>query len=160
MFNLFKKKDTHKKIYFASPFTGELHPITDAPDEAFASKMTGDGFMVYPTDGTVYAPADSKVTFVFDTKHAVGLAAADGTEYMLHIGIDTVKLQGQGFTVFVTDGQHVKKGDKLLEFDNEFVKTHAASNACLCLFTDTEKIKTVHMAAAGTIHALDTAVWF
>lgn len=160
MFNLFKKNDTHKKTYFASPFTGELHPITDAPDEAFASKMTGDGFMVYPTDGTVYAPADSEVTFVFDTKHAVGLTAADGTVYMLHIGIDTVKLQGQGFTVLVKDGQHVKKGDKLLEFDNEFVKTHAASNACLCLFTDTEKIKTVHMAAEGSVNALDTAVWF
>lgn len=160
MFNLFKKTNTQTPTYFASPFTGELHPISETPDEAFASKMTGDGFMVYPTDGAVYAPADSDVTFVFDTKHAIGLSAADGTEYMLHIGIDTVKLQGQGFTVLVENGQHVKKGEKLLEFDKAFVKEHAASDACLCIFTDTEKVKTVHMAASGSVKALDTVVWF
>ena len=100
-----------EKTYFNSPFTGELHPITDAPDEAFAGKMTGDGFFVYPTENTVYAPADGEVTFVFDTKHAIGMTTADGVaNTSLHIGIDTVKLNGQGFTVFVEDGQEVKQG--------------------------------------------------
>lgn len=160
MFNFFKKNDTPKKTYFASPFTGELHPITDAPDETFASKMTGDGFLVYPANGAVYAPTDSTITFVFDTKHAIGLLADDGTEYMLHIGIDTVKLQGQGFTVFAETGQHVKKGDKLLAFDIPSIKEHATSDACLCIFTDTEKIKSVHMATEGPVTALDTAIWF
>ena len=160
MFNLFKKNNTHKKTYFASPFTGELHPITEAPDETFASKMTGDGFLVYPTNGTVYAPTDSTVTFIFDTKHAIGLLADDGTEYMLHIGIDTVKLQGQGFTVFVENGQHVKKWDKLLACDIAVVKEHATSDACLCIFTDIEKSKAVHMATEGLVTALDTAIWF
>ena len=79
---------------FNSPFTGELHPITDAPDEVFSEKMTGDGFLVYPTDSAVYAPCDSTVDLVFDTKHALGLRTADGLEYMLHIGIDTVELNG------------------------------------------------------------------
>ena len=87
--------------------------------------MTGDGFFVYPTENTVYAPADGEVTFVFDTKHAIGMTTADGIEYLLHIGIDTVKLNGQGFTVFAAEGQTVKKGDKLMEFDDEFIKQNA-----------------------------------
>lgn len=152
--------DAAEKTYFNSPFTGDLHPIADAPDEAFAGKMTGDGFFVYPTENTVYAPADGEVTFVFDTKHAIGMTTSDGIEYLLHIGIDTVKLNGQGFTVFVKDGQAVKKGDKLMEFDMEYIKEHAPSDACLCIFTDMDAIPEVHMTASGQIHALDKAVWF
>lgn len=148
------------KTYFPSPFTGELHPITDAPDEAFAGKMTGDGFFVYPTENAVYAPADGEVTFVFDTKHAIGMTASDGTEYLLHIGIDTVKLNGQGFTVFVKDGQEVKKGDKLMEFDAEFIRQNAPSDACLCIFTDMDAIPEVHTVTTRQVKALDKAVWF
>ncbi|MGM9529235.1 MAG: glucose PTS transporter subunit IIA [Phascolarctobacterium sp.] len=144
---------------FASPFTGELHPITEAPDEAFASKMTGDGFFVYPTDGTVYAPADSMVGFVFDTKHAMGLMTNDGVEYLLHIGVDTVKLEGKGFEVFVQDGQEVKKGDKLMSFDAAYIKEHATSDACLCIFTALEEGKEVKVTP-GTVKALDAAIWF
>ena len=89
-----------KKDVFASPFTGRLCSITETPDEAFAEKMNGDGFMVEPSDGDVFAPADGTVSFVFETRHAMGLTTKDGLEYLLHIGIDTVKLQGKGFTVF------------------------------------------------------------
>lgn len=159
-FNFFKSTSQPTQTRFASPFTGNLHPITEAPDEAFASKMTGDGFLVYPSSGSVYAPADGEVTFVFDTKHAIGLITSDGTEYMLHIGIDTVSLQGQGFTVFVQDGQAIKKGDKLMEFDLAFIRTHAPSAACLCIFTDTEKIKAVHVLTEGPVQALDDVIWF
>ncbi len=101
--------------------------------------MTGDGFFVTPTDGTVYAPEDGTVTFVFDTKHAMGMTTADGVEYLLHIGIDTVKLDGKGFKVFVENGQDVKKGDKLMEFDDEYIKANAPSDACLCIFTDSRR---------------------
>lgn len=149
-----------EKRYFNSPFTGSLHPITEAPDEAFASKMTGDGFFVTPTDGTVYAPEDGTVTFVFDTKHAMGMTTADGVEYLLHIGIDTVKLDGKGFKVFVENGQDVKKGDKLMEFDDEYIKANAPSDACLCIFTDLKEGKEVHLAAEGNVKAGDQAVWF
>ena len=98
-----------KKQRFASPFTGELRSITETPDEAFAEKMNGDGFMVSPSDGVVLAPADSVVNFVFETKHALGLTTTEGLEYLLHVGIDTVKLKGEGFTVYVSEGQKVKK---------------------------------------------------
>ncbi|WP_301860400.1 PTS glucose transporter subunit IIA [uncultured Megasphaera sp.] len=149
-----------EKTYFCSPFTGELHPITEAPDEAFASKMTGDGFFVYPTDNTVYAPADGTVTFVFDTKHAIGLTTASGLEYLLHIGIDTVQLQGQGFTVPVQEGQSVKKGDVLMQFDREYVKNQASSDACLCVFTNLTASQSVHLLPIQSVQALDNAVWF
>lgn len=125
-----------------------------------AAAKAGDGFFVTPTDGTVYAPEDGTVTFVFDTKHAMGMTTADGVEYLLHIGIDTVKLEGKGFKVFVENGQDVKKGDKLMEFDDEYIKANAPSDACLCIFTDLEEGKEVHLAAEGNVKAGDQAVWF
>ena len=147
-----------KKNIFASPFTGTLCSISETPDEAFAEKMNGDGFMVQPADGDVYAPADSMVNFVFETKHALGLTAADGMEYLLHIGIDTVNLQGKGFTVFVTEGQAVKKGDKLMNFDIAYVKANAPSDACLCVFTDLSEGKAVTLLKTGNVNAMEEAV--
>ena len=125
-------ENTHK-LY--SPFQGVLKPITEAPDEAFASKAMGDGYLVMPENGTVVAPEDGEVMFVFPSKHAIGLKAVDGTEYLLHIGVDTVKLNGEGFTVFVSDGQKIKKGDKLMEFDPAYIREHAVSDACIVIFT-------------------------
>ena len=112
-----------------SPLKGKAAPISESPDEAFASKAMGDGYMVMPEDGTVVAPEDGTVLFVFPSKHAIGMKAADGMEYLLHIGVDTVKLDGKGFEVFVTDGQQVHQGDKLMEFDLSFIREHADSEA-------------------------------
>ena len=148
-----KKKDT-----FASPFSGRLCSITETPDEAFAEKMNGDGFMVVPIDGDVFAPADSTVNFVFETKHALGLTTKEGMEYLLHIGIDTVKLKGRGFTVFVKDGQEVKKGDRLMTFDTAYVKANAPSDACLCVFTDLPEGKEVALLKAGNVKAMEEVV--
>ena len=120
--------------------------------------MNGDGFMVQPADGDVFAPADSTVNFVFETKHAMGLTTKDGREYMLHIGIDTVNLKGNGFTVFVKDGQEVKKGDKLMTFDTAYVKANAPSDACLCVFTDLPEGKEVALLKSGNVKALEDAV--
>ena len=138
-----------------SPVTGTVHPITEAPDDAFASKMMGDGFFVYPTVGEVLAPADGEVVFVFDTKHAIGMKSADGTEYLLHIGVDTVALGGKGFNVLVKAGQQVKKGDKLMEFDIDYIRANATSDACLVIFTGLPEGTSVEMTATGEIKALD-----
>ena len=138
-----------------SPVTGTVHPITEAPDEAFASKMMGDGFFIYPTVGEVLAPADGEVVFVFDTKHAIGMKSADGTEYLLHIGVDTVALGGKGFNVFVKAGQQVKKGDKLMEFDIDYIRANATSDACLVIFTGLPEGTSVEMTATGEVKALD-----
>ncbi len=151
-----------EKREFASPFTGILCPIGEAPDPVFAGKMMGDGFFVLPEDGAVVAPEASTVDTVMDTKHALGLTTLDGVEYLLHIGIDTVKLQGEGFTVFVKPGQEVKKGDKLLVFDPAYLKAHAPSDACLCVFPSLAEGKVVCLngGAHCKIHALDVAVRF
>ena len=134
--NLAESKNIAENIHkLYSPFQGVLKPITEAPDEAFASKAMGDGYLVMPENGTVVAPEDGEVMFVFPSKHAIGLKAADGMEYLLHIGVDTVKLNGEGFTVFVSDGQKIKKGDKLMEFDPVYIREHAVSDACIVIFT-------------------------
>ena len=134
--NLAESKNIAENVHkLYSPFQGVLKPITEAPDEAFASKAMGDGYLVMPENGTVVAPEDGEVMFVFPSKHAIGLKAADGTEYLLHIGVDTVKLNGEGFTVFVSDGQKIKKGDKLMEFDPAYIREHAVSDACIVIFT-------------------------
>ncbi len=134
--NLAESKNIAENVHkLYSPFQGVLKPITEAPDEAFASKAMGDGYLVMPENGTVVAPEDGEVMFVFPSKHAIGLKAADGTEYLLHIGVDTVKLNVEGFTVFVSDGQKIKKGDKLMEFDPVYIREHAVSDACIVIFT-------------------------
>ena len=134
--NLAESKNIAENVHkLYSPFQGVLKPITEAPDEAFASKAMGDGYLVMPENGTVVAPEDGEVMFVFPSKHAIGLKAADGTEYLLHIGVDTVKLNGEGFTVFVSDGQKIKKGNKLMEFDPVYIREHAVSDACIVIFT-------------------------
>ena len=134
--NLAESKNIAENVHkLYSPFQGVLKPITEAPDEAFASKAMGDGYLVMPEDGIVVAPEDGEVMFVFPSKHAIGLKAADGTEYLLHIGVDTVKLNGEGFTVFVSDGQKIKKDEKLMEFDPAYIREHAVSDACIVIFT-------------------------
>ena len=138
-----------------TPVAGVVHPIEEAPDEAFASKMMGDGYFVYPTEETVYAPEDGEVVFVFDTKHAIGMKAADGTEYLLHIGVDTVALGGTGFEVFVESGQKVKKGDRLMTFDDAYIKEHAKSDACLVIFTGLGEGRSVSLTKTGEAKALD-----
>ena len=144
-----------EKHTLCSPVTGTVHPITEAPDDAFASKMMGDGFFVYPTVGEVLAPADGEVVFVFDTKHAIGMKSADGTEYLLHIGVDTVALGGKGFEVFVEAGQQVKKGDRLMKFDIDYIRANATSDACLVIFTGLPEGTSVEMTVTGEVKALD-----
>ena len=148
-----KKQGSGRILY--SPFKGRAASITEAPDEAFAEKMMGDGYVVFPSEGVVYAPEDCEISFVFPSKHALGLRTEDGLEYLLHIGVDTVKLEGKGFEVFVQENDKVKKGDKLMEFDIEYIKEHAKSEACIGVFTSLEEGQEIIMKAEGEIEALD-----
>ena len=139
-----------------SPFTGTVKPITEAPDPAFAGKMMGDGFLVEPENGIVLAPEDAEIVFVFPSKHAIGLKTKDGVEFLLHIGIDTVKLDGKGFEVFVKDGDSVKRGDKLMEFDLQYIREHAPSDVCLTVFTGLKEGAEI-CTAVSQAEALDAA---
>ena len=147
----------HGDHEFYAPVAGTAHAITEAPDAAFAGKMMGDGFFIAPSDGTVVAPCDAEVMFVFDTKHAIGMKAADGTEFLIHFGVDTVKLGGQGFETFVEQGQQVKKGDKLMQVDLDYVKANAPSDVCLVIFTGGQA---VHVEKSYGIKALDAVATY
>ncbi len=148
-------KASSKRVPLYSPFNGRVEPIEHAPDITFAQKMIGDGFMVMPSDGQVLAPCDCEVAFVFPTKHAVGLKSADGMEFMLHIGVDTVKLEGKGFEAFVKDGDQVKKGDCLMTFDLAYVKEHAVSEACMIIYTVLPQGASIAVEEEKAIKALD-----
>lgn len=135
-----KKQTTNKKEeVFSSYIEGRMADISEAPDEAFAGKLMGDGIVMFPKGNIVYAPADATIETVFPTKHAIGLKTKEGTEILLHVGIDTVKLDGKGFTVFVNDGDTVKKGDKLMEVDLNYIAENAASTAIPMVFTNLEE---------------------
>ena len=98
----------------------------------------GDGATVIPCEGVVTAPCDATISFVFDTNHAIGLELEDGVEMLIHVGINTVALKGQGFHALVKEGDQVKKGDRLLEFDLDFIRENATSVSSPVLFTSME----------------------
>lgn len=114
--------NTDDEVLFA-PMAGEILPISESADEAFAAKMLGDGIAINPSEGTIYAPCDGSVNLLFPTKHAIGITTTKGTDLLIHAGIDTVKMEGDGFEVFVKQGDNVRKGDKLLKVDLEKVRT-------------------------------------
>lgn len=144
-----------KKITFASPMQGEVAPITASPDQAFAEKMMGDGVTLIPNSGDVVAPCDGTVEFVFDTRHAIGLSTEDGIEVMIHVGIDTVKLNGDGFEAFVKAGDQVKKGDKLLHFDLEVIREKVPSISSPVICTSLEDNQKLVLLPCGQKHAGD-----
>ncbi len=128
---------------------GQLIAMEDVKDETFANKVLGEGVAVLPTDGRVYAPADGMVMSVFDTKHAVCFASRYGTEILIHIGVDTVNLQGKYFTAHVKDGDMVKKGQLLIEFDKEQIEKAGYDTAIPMIFTDLPEEKTLEVSAPG-----------
>ena len=101
-----------KQLEIAAPLTGKVIPVTEVPDPVFAEKVLGDGIAVDPTEGTVYSPVDGTIFQIAHTFHAMGIESDDGLEILVHLGIDTVKLEGKGFQSFVEVGQKVKKDRK------------------------------------------------
>lgn len=110
------------KITIASPMRGEVLPLSKVKDETFASEMMGKGIAINPVEGKVVSPVNGKVQMVFKTKHAIGLKSNDGPEILIHIGMDTVQLEGRHFTAKVKDGDEIKVGDTLVEFDMNAIK--------------------------------------
>lgn len=110
-----------KKIKLTSPMTGEIVDITDTSDPVFSGKMVGDGVTIIPTDGDVLAPMAGKIIQMFDTGHALAIES-NGIQVLIHIGLDTVELNGQGFTKIAHEGQEVKQGDLLIKVDLEKIK--------------------------------------
>ena len=148
-----KEEKIRKTAIIYSPVNGIAADLSTAPDEGFAGKMMGDGAVVTPTEGTVYAPADGEVEFIFDTKHAIGFQTDSGIPMLLHMGIDTVKLEGKGFEILVTEGQKVKKGEPMMKLDLEFLSANAPSITSPILDTEVEDNQRIRLLANGEIKA-------
>ena len=148
-----KKEKIRKIAIIYSPVDGIAADLSTAPDEGFAEKMMGDGAVVTPTEDTVYAPADGEVEFIFDAKHAIGFQTDSGIPMLLHMGIDTVKLEGKGFEILVTEGQKVKKGEPIMKLDLEFLTANAPSITSPILDTEPEDNQRIRLLANGEIKA-------
>lgn len=148
-----EEKQVVSSTIISSPITGLATAIEKVPDEGFAGKMMGDGAAVTPEDAIICAPEDGEVVFVFDTKHAIGFQTDSGVALLLHIGIDTVKLNGEGFQVYVENGQKVKKGEPLMKIDIDFLKTHAPSLCSPVLCTELAENQRIRRIGEGEIQA-------
>lgn len=133
---------------------GEIVSLEEVPDPVFSQKMMGEGIAMIPTDGKVHAPVNGEVIQVAPTKHAVGLLAEDGTEILIHVGLETVSLKGEGFKVEVSSGDTVSVGQPLMAFDLEYIRTKAKSTVTPIVITNSntaDKLVTLTKDKEGKI---------
>lgn len=131
-------KETEKTEVLTSVMKGEVKDIAESLDGVFASKAMGEGVLVNPVEGTVYAPCDATVKMIFPTKHAIGLETGDGIEVLIHMGIETVNLNGEGFTLFVKEGDSVKQGEKIAEMDLAKITEKGCKTQTMTVITKAE----------------------
>ncbi len=155
IFDIFKKSKQEESKGIVSPTNGELLEITKVPDEVFSTKMMGDGFAIKSTDGIIVSPVDGKVGVIFETKHAVIIESKEGKEVLIHLGIDTVNLKGEGFEVFVNVGDEVKAGDKLVKMDLTFIEANAKSSISPVIFTNLESNESIKVVE-GPVKAFES----
>lgn len=134
-----RKKNRENTIELKAFVSGKVIPITDVADEAFSSKIMGEGLAIQPEGRVISAPCDGTVSVVMaDTRHAVGLRLDNGAELLLHEGLDTVSMNGEGFELFVKTGDQVRTGDKLLSFTPELIREKGLDTTCVLLLTNSE----------------------
>ncbi|MDW0109888.1 PTS sugar transporter subunit IIA [Sporosarcina aquimarina] len=135
---------------FVMPIDGTVIPLSKVPDPVFAQEMMGPGFAIDPLGDTICSPVDGKVVSVFPTKHAIGLESDSGVEILIHVGLDTVKLNGESFGLLVENGQSIKRGDALLKIDVDYIRANAPSAITPVIFTNTGKEK-IHLLKEGSL---------
>lgn len=142
-----------EKMVVASPLKGKVIALSEVQDEAFSTGVLGQGAAVIPEDNTIYAPADGTISNMFSTGHAIGMLTDTGAELLIHVGMDTVQLNGKGFEPLVQSGDAVKKGQKLLKFDPQFIKEAGYSLVTPIIITNTDDYAAVAPANKGTVEA-------
>ncbi|WP_405096882.1 glucose-specific PTS transporter subunit IIBC [Oceanobacillus sp. FSL H7-0719] len=140
---------------FVSPMTGEIKPLSEVPDPVFSGKMMGDGFAVLPTHGTIVSPVKGKIVHLFPTKHAIGIESDSGREVLIHVGIDTVNLEGKGFEALVAQDDKVEIGQPLLNVDLEYISEHAPSIMTPVIFTNLKEGEIVSIEKQGSVEIGD-----
>lgn len=151
------KGETSGNNLITAPLAGEILPLTVVPDEVFASGVMGSGVAVIPTDNTIFAPFDGKVTMIATTKHAIGLTSNDGVEMLIHVGIDTVKLNGAPYQLNVTSGQEIHKGDKLMTVDLAQIEKAGLSIITPIIITNSADFQQVEQQRDGAV-SFDDAI--
>ncbi|MDO4414273.1 MAG: PTS system trehalose-specific EIIBC component [Erysipelotrichaceae bacterium] len=136
---------------FAVPVKGTLMPVTEVSDQVFASKAMGDGIAIDPAEGKIYAPFSGEISVAFPTGHAYGIKAANGKEVLIHIGMDTVELNGKGFTPHVKQGDIVKQGDLLTEVDLDYIRSQGKPVVTPVIFTDGTAVKVLKTGAVNKL---------
>ncbi|WP_445449142.1 PTS sugar transporter subunit IIA [Enterococcus lactis] len=136
MFQFFKKKN--EVIY--APCSGRVIPITEVKDPVFSQKLLGDGFAIIPDSEKITAPFTGQVVAIFPTKHAISLKTESGINYLIHIGIDTVKLNGEPFSIFIKENDKVKHGDLIAEVDFEQITRAKKDPSIIIIFTEGNQI--------------------
>ncbi len=142
------------KAIFVSPLKGRILNLDVVPDATFSQKVLGDGFAILPEEGIVYSPFDGKVVSLFPTNHAIGIETTDGIELLIHIGIDTVQMKGEGFKAFVKSGDTIRAGDKLIEFDLELVRQKAKSVLTPVIITNMDQFKELSIQMNQSVSSL------
>lgn len=149
-FWIFGKKNKATEVQIFAPVDGKLIGLDKVEDEVFKEKMMGDGFAFEPTNGEFVAPIDGELATAFPTKHAYGIKHKSGVEVLLHIGLDTVALNGEGFTSHVKQGQEIKVGTKLVDVDLKAVKAKVPSMATPLVFTNQQGL-TIEIVKKGAV---------
>ncbi|PGB37852.1 PTS glucose transporter subunit IIA [Bacillus toyonensis] len=147
LFGLGSKKNEETIV---APLTGAVKNIEEVPDPVFAGRMMGDGVAIDPTEGVVVSPVDGEIVQLFHTKHAIGIKAKNGTEILIHVGLETVKMEGEGFEAHVSEGQAVKAGDKLISFDLELIREKAKSTITPIVITNTDAAESIKTTVGVT----------
>lgn len=147
-----------RPVEIASPLDGKEIALKDVDDEVFASGVTGKGIAIIPENNTVLSPADGTVSVLFPSKHAVGITTKEGIEILVHIGLNTVMLDGEGFTAFVKQGDQIKKGQKLLEFDKDFITNKGCSLQSPLIITNADQFKDILIETKTEIRTGDIAM--
>ncbi|UOQ49517.1 glucose-specific PTS transporter subunit IIBC [Gracilibacillus caseinilyticus] len=150
---------TASDLDFVSPMEGEVMPLSEVPDQVFSQKMMGDGFAIKPSNGEIVSPVNGKIINIFPTKHAIGIEADNGTEILIHIGIDTVNLKGEGFTAKAEEGQEIKQGQVLMEVDLDYISNNAPSTVTPVIFTNFAEGQSIQLNASGNIKKEDTNIF-
>lgn len=158
MFNFFKKKqkeetNTVEKKNLYAPANGRVISVTEVADPVFSQKMMGDGYAVIPTDGKIYSPVDGKVMSVFPTKHAVGIQMDNGIEILLHMGLDTVELNGKPFETHVSEGDVLSATTLVATCDLEALAEAGKDNAMVVVITNMDKVESFDLTASGNVEA-------
>ena len=148
-------KTEEGETLLASPLKGKVVKLSEVKDEAFSSGALGMGIAIEPEEGVLYAPADGTVSALFPTGHAIGLTTAGGLELLMHVGMDTVQLDGKGFKAFVEAGEEVKQGQKLLEFDRKLIGEAGYSLVTPVLVTNSDEFERVEPTEADEVQAGD-----